>query len=326
MNHNLSWRIHHLYVTSRHAEALALIASLTDPLNPTPSSDYGLLIKSLIYRSKGDISTSQALAQEYAKHAPADVMNLKNLAKCLMSSRKVKEAVDVYEAALKYAGKDWEIYHNMAICFCLLKEYEKAEESFRKALSIHSHESTFSALAKMLLTLLKPDQAVLVYQEGLRVNPENVDYLANLGIIHLKNNEIPQAMDHLGRALSHDPRNLKAIVGLATILQRNGDYDGALIKYRIAIHLSPESPRLWNNIGLCFSGKNKTVAALSCLKHASYLDPFNPSISSNLALCYLQAGQYASGAIFLKSSNTLNPSDDVSEWLGSVEQRLQSKG
>ncbi|KAI8852272.1 hypothetical protein BC829DRAFT_440975 [Chytridium lagenaria] len=270
MNHNLSWRIHHLYVTSRHAEALALIASLTDPLNPTPSSDYGLLIKSLIYRSKGDISTSQALAQEYAKHAPADVMNLKNLAKCLMSSRKVKEAVDVYEAALKYAGKDWvnllstsitkiwtnsrmltvifhfRNYHNMAICFCLLKEYEKAEESFRKALSIHSHESTFSALAKMLLTLLKPDQAC---------EPENVDYLANLGIIHLKNNEIPQAMDHLGRALSHDPRNLKAIVGLATILQRNGDYDGALIKYRIAIHLSPESPRLWNNIGLCFSGK-----------------------------------------------------------------------
>ena len=30
----------------------------------------------------------------------------------------------------------------------------------------------------------------------------------------------------------------------------------------------PESPQLWNNIGMCFFGKKKHVAAVSCLKRA----------------------------------------------------------
>jgi hypothetical protein len=31
--------------------------------------------------------------------------------------------------------------------------------------------------------------------------------------------------------------------------------DGALLRYRVAAALSPNSPQLWNNIGMCFFGK-----------------------------------------------------------------------
>ena len=44
----------------------------------------------------------------------------------------------------------------------------------------------------------------------------------------------------------------------------------------------PESPQLWNNIGMCFFGKKKHVAAVSCLKRASYLAPFDWKILYNL--------------------------------------------
>ena len=47
----------------------------------------------------------------------------------------------------------------------------------------------------------------------------------------------------------------------------------------------PESPQLWNNIGMCFFGKKKHVAAVSCLKRArdaiqSFLEIYND------ILCY----------------------------------------
>ncbi|KAJ3217133.1 Bardet-Biedl syndrome 4 protein [Dinochytrium kinnereticum] len=318
----VEWRIHYLYVTGQHDECLALIAAVNGGGEGSRSSGYGLLVRGLISRSAGDISDAYAVGEEYAKIDPTNVQNLKSMARCLYLRHRIKDALQLYDEALKYAGHDWEIYHNKAICLCLLADYNGAEEFFRKALSIHAHESTFGHLGKMLLTLDKPDLAAEIYREGLRVNPENVDYLSRLGIISLKKNDIPKAMDYLGRALSYDPRNVKAIVGVGTILQRGGDYDGALVKYRTAILLSPESPKLWNNIGLCFVGKGKAVAAISCLKHASYLDPFNSKIASNLALSYLQAGQYASGAVFLKSSNTLDPTTDVSDWLNSVGKKL----
>ena len=46
-------------------------------------------------------------------------------------------------------------------------------------------------------------------------------------------------------------------------MQQHGDYDVALTKYRLVTQSSPESPHLWNNIGMCFFGKKKYVAVCS---------------------------------------------------------------
>lgn len=43
-------------------------------------------------------------------------------------------------------------------------------------------------------------------------------------------------------------------------MQTHGDFDVALTKYRVAACAVPESPPLWNNIGMCFFGKKKYVA------------------------------------------------------------------
>ena len=53
----------------------------------------------------------------------------------------------------------------------------------------------------------------------------------------------------------------------------------------------PESPQLWNNIGMCFFGKKKHVAAVSCLKRAGYLAPFDWKILYNLGLVHLTMQQ-----------------------------------
>jgi Bardet-Biedl syndrome 4 protein len=58
--------------------------------------------------------------------------------------------------------------------------------------------------------------------------------------------------------------------------------DVALVKYRVAAVQIPNSAQLWNNIGMCFFGKEKYVAAIACLKRAVYLSPFEWIISFNL--------------------------------------------
>ena len=53
---------------------------------------------------------------------------------------------------------------------------------------------------------------------------------------------------------------MKAILAAGSMMQQHGDFDVALSKYRIAAQETPESPPLWNNIGMCFFGKKKYVA------------------------------------------------------------------
>ncbi|KAJ3110874.1 Bardet-Biedl syndrome 4 protein [Phlyctochytrium bullatum] len=307
LDHDLSWRIHQLYVSGQHDECLALIAALEDAGEGSKSAEHGLLVraKGLICRASGEITEALELSREFGKLDPTNVMNLKNMARCLYLQHRIGEALGVYEEAMKYAGNDW------------------AEETFRKALSIHTHESTFNHLGRMLLTLEKRMEAAELYSQAVSVNPENVEYLTQLGLIWLNEKDFKKAREFLEKALAHDPRALKAVVGLASIFQQTGDYDGALIKYRLAVMQSPGSPQIWNNIGLCFAGKGKMVAAISCLKHAGYLDPFNVSISANLALCYVQAGQYASAARYFHCCERLEPGHALArDWMPFVQEKL----
>lgn len=48
--------------------------------------------------------------------------------------------------------------------------------------------------------------------------------------------------------------------------------------------LEPNCAELWNNVGMCFFGKGRFVAAIACLKKALYLDPFAYIISYNLGV------------------------------------------
>ena len=68
------------------------------------------------------------------------------------------------------------------------------------------------------------------------------------------------AFQSFAQALSIDPRNSKAILAVGSIIQERGDYDSALMKYKIAANSNPNSAHLWNNIGMCFFGKQKYIA------------------------------------------------------------------
>ena len=79
------------------------------------------------------------------------------------------------------------------------------------------------------------------------------------------------------------------------------------VKYRVAAVQTPNSAQLWNNIGMCFFGKQRFVAAIACLKRALYLDPFEWIISYNLGLVHLNTGQYASAFHYFSTSINLKP-------------------
>lgn len=71
--------------------------------------------------------------------------------------------------------------------------------------------------------------------------------------------------------MTYDPSHVKAIMSAGSMMQTHGDFDVALNKYRIAAVATPESPPLWNNIGMAFFGKKKYVAVsiVTCFKSCS---------------------------------------------------------
>ena len=69
-----------------------------------------------------------------------------------------------------------------------------------------------------------------------------------------------KAFEHLGNAMTHNNQHVKAILAAGKLMQQFGEFDVALVKYRLRSRETPESAPMWNNIGMCFFGKKKYVA------------------------------------------------------------------
>uniref|UniRef100_A0A7S2QUY1 Uncharacterized protein n=1 Tax=Chlamydomonas chlamydogama TaxID=225041 RepID=A0A7S2QUY1_9CHLO len=300
-----NYMIHQLYVRQEYDECLKLIEQVlqeTDNL-----CEHALYTKALIKRQRGQVQESLQLFQQATSINPHNIANLKQVGRSLYLLGKHKAAIDVYEEAQKIGAPDWEIMHNKGLCLMYLKIYDRAIESFRAAIDIQPHDSTFVQLGKIYTLLDNYPEAIKVYMDALEHSPENTEVLTTLGLLFLRQNENDRAFEFLGTSLSHDPRNPRTILAAGSIIQDHSDMDMALVKYRVAAAQTPNSPQLWNNIGMCFFGKQRYIAAIACLKKALYLGPFEWIISYNLGLVHLHTGQYASAFHYFSSSINLKP-------------------
>lgn len=184
---------------------------------------------------------------------------------------------------------------------------DKAKECLQKAISFKRHEISYVMLGKIHLIQNDVPGAIEVYKAAVEFSPENPDMLTTLGLLYMQVGQYQKAFENLGNAMTYDPTHVKAIMAAGSMMQSHGDFDVALTKYRIGAVNSPESPPLWNNIGMCFFGKKKFVAAISCLKRANYLAPFDWKILYNLGLVHLTMQQYASAFHFLSAAINLRP-------------------
>lgn len=301
-----NWFLHRLYLRQEFKECLKAIEEVLKAHQGL--SEYPIYIKAMILRHSGRIQESLQLFQAATCLNPDNRENLKQVGRSLYLLGKHQAAIEVYEEILAMGRvEDWEIYHSIGLCYLYLKHYDQAVERFQQANTINRHDATFLQLGKVYTMQDNFKAAIDVYLEALEFSPENPEILTTLGLLYLRIGENFRAFDYLGNSLTHDPRNPKTILAAGSIIQDHGDMDVALVKYRVAAVQTPNSAQLWNNIGMCFFGKQRYVASVACLKRALYLDPFEWITSYNLGLVHLNTGQYASAFHFFSAAINLKP-------------------
>ncbi|XP_061404733.1 Bardet-Biedl syndrome 4 protein [Lethenteron reissneri] len=300
-----NWLIHQHYVRKDYDTCKVIIKEQLQ--ESQGMCEYAVYVQALIFRLEGKIQESLELFQTCAILNPQNAENLKQVARSLFLLGKHKAAIEVYNEAAKMNERDWEISHNQGVCYMYLKDYEKAKECLNSALQCSRHDLTSGVLGRVHLLEGDTERAIEVYRRAIEHSPENTELLTTLGLLYLQMGSYQRAFEHLGNALTYDPTNYKAILAAGSMMQTHGDFDVALTKYRVAAHSAPESPPLWNNIAMCFFGKKKYVAAISCLKRAHYLAPFDGKVLYNLGLVHLTMQQHASAFHFLSAAISLMP-------------------
>ncbi|CAG0922808.1 unnamed protein product, partial [Notodromas monacha] len=329
-----NWLIHLHFVRQEHDICKRLIEEQLDETRGM--CEYANFIMAVILRHEGKIQESLELFQACAVLNPSNVDNLKQAAHSLFLLGRHKAAVDIYLETLKYCAKDWEISHNIGLCKLYLGEVDEAQKFFRDALQCEKNPLTYHFLGRTYIALNDLPAAIEVFQAAVDVFPWDSNLNTTMGLLYLQSGHLGRAFERLGNALTLDSEkvqqlcrkilqggnsarginefnafesrpNGKALLAAGAIMQMHGDHDAALGKYRVAAFCTPESAPLWNNIAMAFYGKNKFVAAISCLKRAHYLNPIDWKVLWNLGLVHLTMHQYATAFNFLSAAGNLRP-------------------
>ncbi|VVC24162.1 Tetratricopeptide repeat,Tetratricopeptide repeat 1,Tetratricopeptide repeat-containing [Cinara cedri] len=302
------WIIYNRYV-QRDLELCKLL--IDQELRHTKdNNDFAFYILGLIFREEGKIKNSYWCFHRYYALNPLCVEGIKQIARsCLLLGRN-DEAKKMYLEAEKMCREpDTKIYFNLGLCYMNLGELDKSKEYFHRTIQLSRNQNAYEKLATIFAMESNFKNATSTLITASKLFPFSTNLSVDLGLLYMKQREYDQAFNVLGNTLCQDPVNPKALLTLAAEIQRNFGYDEALAKYTKAVGDLSECSETWNNIGMCFFGKHKYVAAISCLKRAVYLHPLNWIALYNLGLVHLYTRQYVSAFVFLSTSAKLNPNN-----------------
>ncbi|BES89873.1 Hypothetical protein NTJ_02680 [Nesidiocoris tenuis] len=320
-----NWLIHARYVRKEFDICQLIIQE--DLVRTKGCNEYANFIQGLIHQRHGNVREALESFQKACILNPMSTFNICMFGRSWFLLGQRYHAIEAFAKAEKLAATpDWNIYHNLGLCYANLGRVGKAREYLTKAVHLGRTQVSYEALAQLHLMENDINSALDLYQVALELFPASWEIASELGQLYMQFGETSKAFNCFGQALAMNRTATQPLLGIASICQEEKEYDVALSKYKIAGQQLPESVSLWNNMGLCFLGKGKHIAAISCLKRANYLDPLDWKTLYNLGLLHIHTKQYASAFQFLSSAIKLeNRNASSFMLLAIVLQRLAFK-
>ena len=131
------------------------------------------------------------------------------------------------------------------------------------------------------------------FQKALEINPDNDQPYILLGQLHLKENNLEEAIREMDRLIAKDSRSARAFLLKAYYLELNDNLTGAVDSYRKTLELSPENPIAANNLAWIYCKENRNLGeALSLAAMARKQDPNNPNYADTLGWAYYKMANY----------------------------------
>lgn len=197
-------------------------------------------------------------------------------------------------------------------CFGLTRHqigyWKDSESLFRHDLEVTTNNSVaYLNLGSALDNKGKYPEAIIQFQELVRLDPNNSDGHLNLGTDLSKMGRFDEATNQIKQALQLKPNSAAAHNSLGFVLGQNHDIDEAINQFQAAIRLDPDFALPHLNLGLAFNVKGQIDDAISQFREALRLDPDHATTHYYLGILLSQKGKFDEAISHLQEAIRLKP-------------------
>jgi len=186
----------------------------------------------------------------------ADVLSVKAVS--LRGVKRAEEAVEVLEESLKRNDAHGESWHNLAILYSDMGDWDRARPCAARALELlPRHPSAIKSLGRVCINRRDAQGAREMFQRLYDLGHKDAETLQGLGAAELIENDWPRAGAYLEEAMRLDPSLPSTHANLAIVRKNLGDWPGAEVLLRSAVELDGENIEHRWNLALCLLGLGK---------------------------------------------------------------------
>jgi len=184
-----------------------------------------------------------------------------------------------------------------------------AEREWREALETEPrYAPTLSSLGLMCLRQQNHPQAIEFFNKALELDPANADALLYLGVAYMETHALQLAEPPLCSAVSIYPLNSNARNALGKLYLEEGRVDEAEEQFRQSAQIEPNITA-YGNLGLISWRRGDAPRAEQQWRQALRLAPRDPSILNNLGLACTKLQRYSEAVGFFRQAIELQPND-----------------
>ena len=185
----------------------------------------------------------------------------------------------------------WMARNNLGRLYFQRGRIDDAIAQYRAGLQASSQADGWNNLGEALAAEGRPADALAAYSTALRLDPNCVDAVYNVGVLDSQAGQIDQAVADYLIALKLDPLNAPAHRSLADALAGEGRIDEAVAHYREALRIDPAYAAAHSNLGNLLLQQGDTAQAIEEFRAALTSNPGLTFAHYNLANALRRAGR-----------------------------------
>lgn len=234
--HNKVFEAMTLYGKGKTADAIAMLKNIIQMRKDIGIAYYRL---GFVYMNEGMVSKALEILREGLSHVPDDYDLFRNYIRTLRQAKKFGEIIeDFNEKSYKKISSDPEIWNDLGSAYAGLSDWEKAIESYGRALALDGRyaEALFN-LGDVYLTLA--------------VENKNFDL-------------VKKSEESFEKAIQADPQYPSPYFGLGRAFRIMRKSDQAIANLKKAVELQPDFDAAYYYLGLSHLEKGEKSQALVC--------------------------------------------------------------
>jgi tetratricopeptide (TPR) repeat protein len=191
-----------------------------------------------------------------------------------------------------------EFYRRSDVAFALMQkgDYAGAEKAWQDALRVEPDDvAALSNLGSVYSSMGRHEEAAAQFRKALSADAENYKTRSNLGVALARLGQTEEALGHLRKSLELNPGEVQTYTALGTVLSNLERYQEAREVLEQALELDPLSADALNNLGGILARSGDFAGAIPQFEKALAIDPRSPVTVFNLGRAQVAAGRTDEG-------------------------------